>query len=340
MLQNIQRLGRGQRIVIFILLFGGALMGLIAITALLIILTLNAGGREAAVPLVENVTVREFAALPDNDAYPAAVAAAPDGTIYTGSYVTGTIWSIDAGGNLTELPGTRETIGAVSGLTVAPDGALYVVDQLDADTRTLGGALIRIAPDGTISDFAEIADERGFILPDDVALDSQGRVYVSDRGRGEIWRFAADGSDGQMWWKPPETADQTRHVPNGLAYDAVNSAMVVTDSNLNVIYRVSTADASAEAIYTHGNRDFAPGLDGVTITPDGTIYVSAAAQNGIAVLNNGELEYIAGRFRSPSDVDYREGRLYVANFDSFSLVVPAVAPRIPFTIDVISLASQ
>lgn len=335
MLRNIQRLGRGQRIVIFILIFGGALMGLIAVTALLFLLTLNAGGNEPAVGLVEGVTVREFAALPDNDAYPASVAVAPDGVVYTGSYVTGAVWSIDPTGKLTELPGTRDAIGAVSGITVGPDGTIFIVDQLDADLRTLGGALKRIAPDGTISDFATI-DERG--LPDDIALDSHGSVYVTDRGRGEIWRFDSDGSNGQMWWMPPEPEAETRHVPTGLAYDAISDAMIVTDSNLNVIYRVSTADASAEAIYTHGSRDFAPGLDGVVVTPDGIIYAVAAAQNGVVTLKNGELEYIAGQFRSPGDVDYRDGRLYVANFDSFSLVVSAVSPSLPFAIDVIDLS--
>jgi sugar lactone lactonase YvrE len=338
MLQNIQRLGHGQRIVIFILIFGGALMGLIAVTALLFLLTLNTGGHEPAVALVEDVTVREFAALPDNDTYPTSVAVAPDGSICTGSYVTGAVWSIDPAGKVSELPGTRDEIGAVSGITIAQDGTIFIVDQLDADTRTLGGALKHIAPDGTISDFAAINDERGFVLPDDVALDSQGRVYVSDRGRGEIWRFDSDGANGQAWWIPPQAEGETRHAPTGLAYDALNDAMIVTDSNLNVIYRVSIADAAAEAIYTHGNREFAPGLDGVVVTSDGIIYVAATAQNGIVTLKNGELEYIAGQFRSPSDVDFRDGNLYVANFDSFSLVVSAVSPRLPFAIDVIELS--
>ncbi len=337
MIQNIQRLGRGQRIVIFILIFGGALMALIAVTVLLSLLTLNAGGNEPAVALLEGVSVREFAILPDNDAYPASVGVAPNGRVYTGSYVTGAVWSIDSTGDVAELPGTRDAIGAVSGITFAPDGTIYIVDQLDADTRTLGGALKRIALDGTISDFAVMDD--GLSLPDDVALDSQGRVYMSDRGLGEIWRFDSDGGNAQVWWIPPEAAGETRHVPTGLAYDAANDAMIVTDSNLNVIYRVSIADASAEVLYEHGNREFAPGLDGVVITPDGTIYVAATAQNGVVTLKDGELEYVAGQFRSPSDVDYRDGKLYVANFDSFSLVVSAVSPRLPFAIDVIELAS-
>jgi len=337
MLQNIQRLGRGQRIVVFILIFGGVLMALIAITAALILLTLNSGGSQPAVALREGVTVREFMTLPDNDAYPAAVAISPDGVVFTGSYVTGAIWAADSAGNVIEIPGTRDSIGAVSGLTFAPDGTIFVVDQLDSDVRTLGGALKSIKVDGTISDFATIDDERGFVLPDDIALDSQGRVYVSDRGRGEIWRFDADGSGGLAWWTPPAAEGETRHVPTGLAYDAVNDAMIVTDSNLNVIYRVAVADASAEAIYTHGSRDFAPGLDGVAVTPDGVIYVAATAQNGVVTLKDGKLEYVAGQFRSPSDVDYRDGKIYVANFDSFSLVVSAVTPRLPFAIDEIDI---
>lgn len=335
MLARIQQLPRPQRLVIFVLIFGGALMGLIAITALLLLVTLNSEGQKPAVALVQNMTVREFMTLPDNDSYPASVAVSPDGIVFTGSYVSGAIWAEDVPGKVTELPGTRDSIGSVSGLTFASDGTIYIVDQLDADTRTLGGALKTMKIDGTISDFATIDDEQGFVLPDDVALDSQGRVYVSDRGRGEIWRFDADGSNGVAWWTPPEAEDETRHVPTGLAYDAVNDSMIVTDSNLNVVYRVSIADASATVLYEHGNREFAPGFDGVTVTPDGEIYIAATAQNGVVTLKDGKLEYVAGQFRSPSDVEYRDGKLYVANFDSFSLVVPAVKPRLPFSIDVI-----
>ncbi len=336
MISRIQQLPRGQRIVIFILLVAGVIFGLVGITALLAVITLNSGGRSQAVALIDGATAREFAALPGDDAYPAAVTTAVDGSvIYSGSYVTGVVWAIQANGIVSEIPDTFDTIGAVAGLTVAPDGTLYVVDQEDSNPVTLGGRIWRITPDGMISDFAIIPDERGFVLPDDVTLDPQGNVYVSDRGRREVWRFASDGSASQAWWTAP--AAEEAYAPTGLAYDPANAAIIITDSNQNTIWRVSLDGQTTETLYEHGNREFPPVFDGVTVRPDGTLYVAALEQNGIATLVDGELQYVAGSFRGSSDVDYAAGSLYVTNFDSFSLVVAAVTPRLPFAIDVIEL---
>jgi sugar lactone lactonase YvrE len=339
MIRRIQQRPRGQRLVIFALFIIGGLLLIGAITIGLLLLSLNTG-RDLAVALVEGVTVREFAVLSDDDAYPAAVAVGPDGSVYTGSYVTGAIWRItpDAGVP-NELPGSRETIGAVAGLAVGADGTLYVVDQIDSNPLTLGGEIKRITPDGRISLFAAPDDERGFVLPDDITLDPQGRVYVSDRGRAEVWRFEPDGSGGAVWWTPPEPTGQTRPAPTGLAYDAVTDAIIITDSNLNTIDRVPLTGGSTERLYQHRGTEFVPGLDGVTVGPDGTIYAAALGQNGLVRLADGELEYLVGVFRGIADVAYFENRIYAANFDSFSLVVPLVRPRLPFALDVIELAA-
>ncbi|MBZ0280140.1 MAG: hypothetical protein K8L97_05335 [Anaerolineae bacterium] len=336
MLQNIQRLGRGQRIVIFILLMVGGLALLVGLVAFLVAGALS--GRSQSVGLLEGVTVQEFAILPDNDSYPAAVAVSPDGRVYTGSYKTGALWVMDTDGKATEIPGSRDAIGAVAGLTVGADGVVYIVDQNDSDPRTSGGSIKRLNTDGTISDFATLPDGQGFVAVDDLARDSAGNLYVSDRGRDEIWRFAPDGS-GELWWTPVPIESITAYEPTGLAYDPVNDALIVTDGTNNILYRVAVSDATTTILYQHGDRPDAPGFDGVTVLPDGTIYVAALGQGGLARLEGDSLMYVAGLFRGGSDVDHDPAgkRLYVSNFDSFSLVVQAVAPSLPFTIDVVTL---
>jgi DNA-binding beta-propeller fold protein YncE len=128
--------------------------------------------------------------------------------------------------------------------------------------------------------------------------------------------------------------------PTGLAYDAVQNALLVTDGSNNLLYRVSLSDASTELLYQHGERPNAPGFDGLTITSDGVIYIAALGQNGIARLDGDTLVYIAGLFRGSSDIDHDSGtkRLYVTNFDSASLAYTVLAPRLPFALDVIQLA--
>jgi hypothetical protein len=339
MMQNLQRLPVRQRRLVFFLVFGGLLMGLILITLLLAGQALNSGPRVQSVALVPNVTVRQFATLPDNNAYPAAVVAAPDGTVYTGSYATGAVWAIGQSGSVGELPETRDRIGAVTGLAVAPDGGILVVDQNDTDPRTAGGVIQRIAPDGTVNIY--VGDEVGFVAPNDIVFDAAGAFYVTDPGRNEVWRFVVgeDGTPrGEVWWVPPADEGGTRNAITGLAYDPTRDAIIVTDPETNKIYRIQIADGSAETLYRHGDRANPPGFDGATVAPDGILYVAALGQNGIAIVENGDLDYIAGLFRGASDVDYAAPNLlYVANFDQSSLIVPLLQPQLPFALDVIEL---
>lgn len=342
-------MSRPQRIVIFILLFVGGLFFIIALFAFLALQAFNASPREQASAQVETVGVAEFATLPDEDSYPAAVTVAPDGTVYTASYVTGAIWSISpADGTVTELSSTRDAIGSVTGLTVAPDGTLYVVDQLNSDIRAAGGTVWQItdAPTNpTINNFTTINDARGFIEPEAITLDSSGYMYVSDRGRGEVWRFDPDGTNGIRWWTAPVVIAETQPAPNGLAYDPTHNALIITDTISNVVYRVSIPDAQTVTIYLHGARQGSPGFDGVAITPEGHIYLTLLEDGAVALLTEnddpitpGSLTMIAAPFRGASDIAFTivpTPRFYVTNFDQVSLVLPGIRPQLPFALDVI-----
>lgn len=325
---------RANRLLMFFIVFGGTILVLLTISALLTLQALNPGSRNVAQALAEGVTVREFAALPDDNAYPATIAVGADGTLYTASYVTGAIWRINATGGAEEIPGTRDTLASVAALAAGPDGMLYIIDQGDADPRTKGGSIKRMAADGTITDFvATLPDENGFVAPDDLVFDSEGNLYVSDRGRIEVWRFAPDGA-GSLWWTPP--AGETIAEPTGLAYDAATDTILVTDPMRNTVYQTAVTSGETTVLYEHGTRENPPGFDGIDAA-NGVIYTAALGQNGIATLENGELQYIAGPFRGGSDVVYSDGRLYVTNFDQFSLVLAAVRPQLPFALDVVVL---
>lgn len=337
MLQNIQRLPRGQRLLIFALVFGGGLFALVVITVLLIRGQLTPTERSLGIALNTDVIVSPFAALPDEDAYPAALAVAADGRVYTGSYKTGKLWLITPQGEVSLVATTGEAIKAITGLAIGTDGTLYIVDQTDADPRTDGGSLKRMAADGTVTAFATIMDDKGFISPDDVTLDATGQVYVSDRARAEVWRFDKDGSGGTVWWTPPQLEGVDHYAPTGLAYDTANKAILITDGMTDSIYRVPVdAPDQSELLYWHKGRINPPGFDGLTVTPQGVIYMAALGQRGIARLDGETLTYIAGLFRGPSDVDYAApDKLYVTNWDQYSLAVAASKPSLPFALDVI-----
>jgi streptogramin lyase len=359
MLKNLRYLSLWQRRLVFFLIFGGILMAIIGITWILIQGALTGGVRAQGAPLIDGVQVRQFAALPDDDAYPAAVLVAQDGTIFTGSFVSGAIWRITQDGEVSEMPGSREGIGAVSALALAPepDIALLIVDQGDPDPRTGGGRIMRLdGRTGAVSLFAEIDDERGFVAPNDIAVDAQGGIYVTDPGRNEVWRFTSDGR-GAVWWVPPpiEQAPAGLTTParrgiTGIAFDPTTASLLITDPETNEIYRVSAADGTSALIYRHPLRERPPGFDGITVTPNGTIYAAALGTNSVARIEpigsegggtSGTLTYIASGFRGASDVKALDNqRLIVANFDQASLAplpVRLFAPQLPFALDVITL---
>lgn len=359
MFKNFMRLGAGQRIVIFTLVFGGGLMIIVLLFLLLVRGSLNERGQ--ALPLLQGIAVQQFAALPDDDAYPASIAVGADGAIYTASYASGTVWRIGLDGAVTEIPNTRAGLGGVAGIAVSADGALYVIDILSSDYRLSGGIVRRVTPDGTISDFANIMTEpfllaaddapaeatpetlEGFVSPDDLALDTAGRIYVTDRVRRQIWRFEADGTGGTAWWTAsilsgvPEDASPE---PTGITYDPQTDAIIVADAGMNAVYRIPVATGESEILYQYtGIEDQQPQFDGVAVGADGTVYVAALGRNRVGRLMNGTLEYLAGGFRGGSDLAYNplDGRLYVTNFDSASLVAPAIYERrLPFALDVIT----
>lgn len=353
MMQRIQALPKWGRMGVFALLvlivvgfFGG-------LTVLVMISTARSTPRTEAIAILsDEISVREFAVLPDDDSYPPALALASDGTLFTGSYASGAVWRISPDGDVSEIAGTREAIGSVTGLDIAPDGSLYILDRIDP-LIALGGVLWRWSERNGLEAVARLSETVGnrTRLPDDVAVDGEGNIYISDRGTDEILRVSGRG-DVASWWVSPRVSDATAYAPTGLAYDARNDSLIITDSLTNFIYEVPVNSRNAQAdtvVRYRGDTRAYAGLDGVTVAPNGDLFVAALALNRVARLPFGAdasdpLEYLAGAFRGSVDVAYdaERGRLYVANWDQRSLLPVdvllfqiSIDPHLPFAIDVI-----
>ncbi|QPC83561.1 SMP-30/gluconolactonase/LRE family protein [Phototrophicus methaneseepsis] len=353
MTDRIQNLPATLRIIIFV---GGSLMALLAcvvVTVLVIVLIAYNQPRTEAVAMQEDVTIQEFAQLPDDDAYPSSLALAEDGTLYTASYQSGTVWAISPEGEVTELASTRDQIGAVIAIEIAPDGTLYALDHSDP-IAVQGGVLWHISGPGYLSEAVTlpVADGATPLFFDDLAIDSDGTVYISERVEDRIWRWQPGTDAAESWWQAPTRDDAAQQSPGGLAYDPVNNAIVVADAALNTLSRIpidaDDPQAATEQIYRYiGEPENTPAFDGLTITADGTIYVTALGLNSVARLDGDTLTYLAQGFRGSSDVAFDAGRnlLYVNNWDQshlqpqtvflfFRMYVP---PSLPFGIDVLSL---
>lgn len=335
-MKRLQYLPRGQRLFIFVLIFGGGLMLLVALVILLILSSINSAERRSGQAIAEGVTVTEYATLPDDDAYPATVAASPDGLVYTASYASGRVWRIDPDGVAVPVPGSLEQLGAVTALAFGPDGTLVIIDRLTSDFRSTGGAIWTLSPAGDLDTFGDLDAVDALQEPQDVAVDADGNIYVLDRSRRQIWRFDTAG-DAVLWWEvPPDDLQAADTLPNGLAYDSATNTFLVAGTEPDILYRVAADGESSEVIYRHETGQV-PGFDGLDITSDGTIYAAANALNAVVRVESGaELVVIADNFRGVSDIAYHDGRLYASNFDSRALVLPGVNPQLPFGLDVIT----
>lgn len=319
-----------------------ALAAAVVVMVLMTWWVIDSAPRAQATAIAQGVTVSEYAALPDDDSYPAALALADDGTLYTGSYQTGALWSISADGFIRELKATRDRIGSVSGLDTAPDGALIVLDRLAAlDAQ---GAVIWRYAAAELKAIARIPNDQtiGLVLPDDIAVDQAGFIYVSDRDPPRVWRYTLTGQNQGVWWQP---APDSESAPTGLAYDAAGDAILITDSEQDVIYRVPAAASDlsealrqTEILYQNDSEP-GHGLDGITASPAGDVYVALLAQNRVARLDPDGLTMLAGGFRGASDLVYddRENTLFVTNWNQFSLGF-GTRPQLPFALDAVDLS--
>ena len=327
-----------RRIVFFLGISIIAIVLICGVTVLLIRSALMSDRREPNA-VMPGVTVRSFSELPGDRAYPEAITIGPDRNIYVGSFCTGDIWQITPEGER-ELwsKGGEDRIRAASGMIFGPDGSLYVADHGDCNPRRSTSSLKRISADGEIVEVIGNINEND--IPNSLAFDSEGILYLTDTQNGTIRRLNEE-EQFVTWWVLPDINKDAR--PTGLSYDASTDTLIVADTNSGSIYRLGFTDnrepSPEQLIYRNDSRE----LDGLAVDENGRIYVTIFNQNEVAVLRADEsgLDVLAEDFREPSDIAYLDGILYVTNFDSLSLAPLLgliVDPALPFSVDAIELA--
>lgn len=323
---------------LFLLLLALA-FGLVLIAAMTWFV-IGSAPRSQAVAIADGIRVAEFAILPDDDAYPAALAIDADGTLYTGSYQSGALWSIGPTGAVREIRGSRERIGSVTGLDVAPDNSLFILDRF-APLNAEGAIIWRYAK-GDLEQLFEIQAEAflGKVLPDDIAVDIAGRIYISDR-LGHVLRYSAAGephgsNGGAYWWIAPcgEACEIT-----GIAYDQAKDGLLIVDPAAEQVYRVNITDDSpgdSVTLVRGADQKSDYGFDGIALSPGGEVYLALLNWNRVARVEAGELVMLAKDFRGASDIAYdaARDRLYVTNWNQFGLAF-GTRPQLPFAIDMI-----
>jgi sugar lactone lactonase YvrE len=142
--------------------------------------------------------------------FPVGVALDSAGNIYVADALNRRIRKI-SGGNINTIAGTGDagntgdgasataaTMSFPVGLVVDPAGNIYIADMIDNVIRKIGtdGNIATIAGNGTAGFFGDGGPALGaqLSLPEGLALDSAGNLYIADVGNHRIREMTTDGN--------------------------------------------------------------------------------------------------------------------------------------------------
>ncbi len=243
---------------------------------------------------------------------PTGISVDTSGNIYVADFQNNVIRKITAAGVVSTLAGNI-TGGSVNslginasffrpaGVTVDVSGNVYVADD--------GNNLIRqISPNGTVTTIAGsgaagsvngTGTAASFNSPQGIALDATGNIYVADYGGNMIRKIAPGGivstfaGKGSQGLRDTTVADSVIfNEPAALTVDASGNVYVADYGN-NVIRKIAPSGATttfagsglAGSADGTGNKASFNGITGLTIDPNGNLYVADYGNNCIRIIS-------------------------------------------------------
>ncbi len=227
--------------------------------------------------------------MPGDRAFPEGVAGASDGTFFIGSLEEGTI--------MRALPGATEFepfikagangLVSVLGLYVDEANNTLWACSADADNGKLKGS----APVAIKAfDLQTGADKGSYDLPgggfpNDLTMDDQGNLYVTDSWTPRILRLAAGGTKLEEWLNDPQLGAEQWSL-NGIDFDASSHVLYTVNQRAGLLFRVAlNEDGSAGAVTKIETSQELRRPDGLKVIGYNTLATGEGGAGGMAVLS-------------------------------------------------------
>ena len=165
--------------------------------------------------------------------------------------------------------------GKPTGLSVAPNGNLYVAD-------THYHRVVVFSPEGKLIDeFGKFGQENGcFIYPTDVAFSPDGRIFVSEYGGNDRISVFTRQGDFLFYFGNPGSGTGQLARPSALCVDAAKNCLYVADA---CNHRIAVYDLSGNLLEYIGSAGRAPGQlrypYDLALLADGTLVVCEYGNN-------------------------------------------------------------
>ena len=262
---------------------------------------------------------------PSKGEFPEGVAVDKRQHLYVGLALTGEIRRFDPQGAPSTLTTLPVGAGFLLGLATDAPGAVYAaVASFDPATH----GVWRVERDGLQERIAALPPNG---VPNALAFDNTGDLYVTDSALGAIWRIPRGGGLELFVQHPLLEPQGCSFAPgaNGLALSQ-RSLLVANTCSGRIVRIPITHDGSAGAPTTLIERNDLIGADGVALDVRRNIYVvmfgGPAGGRLVRISPDGRLEELAGEadgLTGPASLAFGTGRdsrkaMFITNFDLFS----------------------
>lgn len=282
--------------------------------------------------------------LPAGFQYPNGITRASDGTLYVGSILSDRILQIKPNGRIETFFQGNEDIFAVTSLRLdEPRGILWGASPDVLGTPQANGKILYKPHRIFAIDISSGKVLQIIMMPDggfgnDLALDSQGGLYITDTSRPRIHYLPPKATQLQTWVEDERFRTQLRFGLSGIALrsDGVLFVTMYSDGRLFKVTPRSMGNPQVEEIELPRRID---GSDGIQLAADGSLIIIEGGiesgngrllqLHGLETRNNPHLQILASGMDLPVNLTVAGREVWVTESLFSHRLVPGRETEVP-----------